>query len=162
VENSIKPFDSLIGRIDRLPLASHWKIALRTITGAVPATVGSLILERGAAIMTLFALLSMFIAARPFQEELFQLTPGQRFTIGAIMQGHLLAWAFALNLSGQAEQIARTTGAIALASAVALWPIYVSKTAYQKKLRRVPFATAYGMLVCLLGLQQISILMGAK
>ncbi|MDA8138848.1 MAG: hypothetical protein M0036_09360, partial [Desulfobacteraceae bacterium] len=70
------------------------------------------------------------------------------------------AWAALLYFCGNAQQIGRTVGPLSVAAAVALWPIYMSKKAYAKRQRKVPFATAYWMVAGIIGLQQLVIISG--
>jgi len=150
-----------IRRIDDLNVGQAQKIILRIGAGLLPAFVGSLLLGPAAPVATLTALPCLYLAALPVQQGLFELTPGQRHTqIGAPAHFFFIAWAALLYFCGSAEQIGRTVGPLAAATAVALWPIYMSKKAYAKNHRKVPFATAYWMTAGIIGLQQIAIISG--
>lgn len=137
------------------------KIILRIGAGLLPAFVGSVLLGPAAPAATLTALGCLYLAALPVQPALFDLTPGQRHTeIGAPAHLFFIAWAALLYFCGNAQQIGRTVGPLSVAAAVALWPIYMSKKAYAKRQRKVPFATAYWMVAGIIGLQQLAIISG--
>ena len=150
-----------ISRIDALRMDPAHKIALRIGAGILPAFVGSILLKPVAPFTTLAALYCLYLAAQPMQKGLFELTPGQRHTyIGAPTHLFFLLWAALVYFCGNVEQIGRTVGPLAVASAAALWPIYMSQKAYARKQRRVPFAAAYGLVAGGIILQQIAILSG--
>lgn len=157
----IRPLDRLISRIDSLSVGASWRITLRIAAGLLPALAGSLLWPWLTPVFTLAALVTLYVAARPVQDALFDLTAKEKYWhLFVPLHAGLLLWAALLVLAGSPLQIGRTVGTVALLTAVAVWPIYMGRKAFEKKRRKVSFAAAYATAGTLAALQQIAIITG--
>jgi len=151
VKNYIKPIEGL-----RLPASA--KITLLVITASLPALVGSLVAGRLSPLFTLGSVALLYHFLNPVQAQLFELSPEQRhWHISMPIQLFMLVWALVLALVGEPEQISRTVGGMAMVTAVAVWPVYMSRKAYGSKKRTIPFDSAYGLAAAIVFIQQIFI-----
>jgi len=151
VKNYIKP-------IDGLGLPASAKITLLVITASLPALGGSLIAGRLSSLSTLLSVALIYLLLKPVQAQLFELSPEQRhWHVSMPIQLFMLAWALVLAPVGEPEQIGRTVGALAIVVATALWPIYMSRKAYERKRRTIPFDQTYGLAAAIVVIQQIFI-----
>jgi len=151
VKNYIRPADGL-----GLPASA--KITLLVITASLPALGGSLIAGRLSSLSTLLSVALIYLLLKPVQAQLFELSPEQRhWHVSMPIQLFMLAWALVLALVGEPEQIGRTVGALAIVVATALWPIYMSRKAYERERRTIPFDQAYGLAAAIVVIQQIFI-----
>ena len=151
VKNYIRPADGL-------RLAASAKITLLVIAASLPALGGSLIAGRLSSLSTLLSVALIYLLLKPVQAQLFDLSPEQRhWQISMPIQFFMLAWALVLALAGEPDQIGRTVGAMAMVTAVAVWPVYMGRKAYERKRRTIPFDSAYGLAAAVVVIQQIFI-----
>lgn len=158
-KNCIRPIKQHIERIDNLNLAESIKITLRTTTGILPALLGSLLAFRLTPIFVMASILLTYLAVKPIQQRLFELSVKQRYWhISVPVNLFFIAWALILSMIGEASQISRSVGAMVMVSAVGLWPVYMGQKAYQQKRRKVPFKAVYAAISTIVIFQQILII----
>lgn len=158
---SIRRIERHINRIDDLAIPKSYRMMLRIAAGVLPALLGSLFAFWLTPIFILAALLSLYLAARPIQEELFNLSANEKYWhISVPFNLLFIAWAFALALMGNGLQISHSVGPMVIAAAAAIWPVYMGRKAYGRKCRKVPFNTAYAVVSVLVLFQQLIIIGG--
>lgn len=148
MERLMDTIDRIDGRIDGLieglALPAAFKIPLRVAVGVLPAVIGSLFFERLSPVFMLAAIAVTYVVMRPAQARLFEFSHQERhWWISVPVHAFFLAWAALLAVIGHSSQIARSVGGMVLVVAVAIWPVYMGRKAYQAKQRHVPFPTAY-------------------
>jgi hypothetical protein len=166
IERLLERLKDTIGRthrlidnlIEGLGLPEAFKIPLRLAVGVLPAVIGSLFFERLSPLFTLVAIASTFCVMRPVQARLFEFSPKEKhWSISVPVHAFFIGWAALLAAIGHAGQIARSVGGLVLVVAVAIWPVYMGRKAYQAKERPVPFKTAYILVASVVIVQQFII-----
>lgn len=153
--------ERLINRIDELDIGPAFKILLRIGAGMSPAVIGSVLFAGFAPAFVILTIPTLYLAARPPQSALFELTVKERhWCVTMPFHGMLIVWALLMVFIGQPDQIGRSVGGVALLAAVAIWPAYMSRKKYEKKQRPVPFQSAYSVAGVIVTAQQIAIIIG--
>jgi hypothetical protein len=92
---------------------------------------------------------------KSIQDSLFEFSAKEKqWAITSPVHALFLAWAFILALFDNYGQIGRSVGGMVVLVAVSIWPVYMGKSAYGKKRRKVPFKAAFALTASIVVIQQ--------